>query len=359
MKIFISFSSQDESILRSFVDHFLLLGLGISAKDIDCTGIEGAKPQTGEDFKNWIKDRIINSDYVIQLISENYKRSEVCLNEMGAAWALDKTVLPILIKPLDYSDVGFLHGSNQLLKIDSKGDLLKLTDELTSMLKLMEVNSEKLNGQIDIFHSELCKIKSEVLILKGDNVVSPIDYSYFDQFKTPNVDFRKVILQAQPTLLDCKLVFSKQFYNYCYHFYHYNYLLMLKYDVIDDFIGSNYFEFDSKSSNTLYQSNHSFPGGMSICSRYSAINRDIDLFKVIFKKNQSDAGQNLFMWAYLNNRWVYFGKSWKIVEAIADIIFNESFNESIEQIKNKYNINIKDRMELTLSLSKIIESELK
>lgn len=86
MRIFISFSNKDNLILKSFVDRILKLGLQINAETINCTGIESSKPKTGEDFKNWIKNNILNSNIIIQLLSMNYKNSEVCLNELGASW---------------------------------------------------------------------------------------------------------------------------------------------------------------------------------------------------------------------------------------------------------------------------------
>ncbi len=78
MKIFISFSNKDNYILKCFVDRILKLGLQINSENIFCTGIESSKPQTGEDFKKWIKNNIENSQIIIQLISLNYKSSEVC-----------------------------------------------------------------------------------------------------------------------------------------------------------------------------------------------------------------------------------------------------------------------------------------
>ena len=42
------------------------------------------------------------------MISSNYKKSEICLNEMGAAWALDKRIIPIVFPDVDFESIGWL-----------------------------------------------------------------------------------------------------------------------------------------------------------------------------------------------------------------------------------------------------------
>ena len=140
--IFISHSSKDESLVKLFTDKILQLALKINLSNIFCTSIQSASITSGEDFRIAIKDNLINASIVIQIITPNYKASEVCMNEMGAAWVLSNRVIPFILNPVTYTSVGFIHQPTQLLKLDDINDLLKFIDEIkdkNSNLKHTEV----------------------------------------------------------------------------------------------------------------------------------------------------------------------------------------------------------------------------
>jgi len=128
--IFISHSSKDSSIVKLFVDKILLLGLRIQLDKIFCTSIQATTITSGEDFKSVIKEKLVKASHVIQIITSKYKESEVCLNEMGAAWVLNNKVIPFILPPITYQSVGFIHSPTQLLKLNSEDDLLKFIDEM-------------------------------------------------------------------------------------------------------------------------------------------------------------------------------------------------------------------------------------
>ena len=65
-----------------------MLGCKFERTDIFCT-LDHSAIHTGEDFRNEIVKNMKGCDFILCMISENYKRSEVCTNEMGAAWAMD------------------------------------------------------------------------------------------------------------------------------------------------------------------------------------------------------------------------------------------------------------------------------
>ena len=90
-----------------------------------------------------IKENLIRSSHVIQIITHNYKESEVCLNEMGAAWVLNHKVIPFILSPVTYDSVGFIHHPDQLLKLNNADDLFKFIDEMKLSDRLLahsEVN---------------------------------------------------------------------------------------------------------------------------------------------------------------------------------------------------------------------------
>lgn len=84
---------------------------------------------TGGNIPQYIKENIADSDFVFFMISDNYRKSEVCLNEMGAAWALDRNVKPLLLHDVSFKFVGWLYGMNLCVKIDDADRLDELRDE--------------------------------------------------------------------------------------------------------------------------------------------------------------------------------------------------------------------------------------
>lgn len=116
-KIFISHSSKDIQIVSDFVDHILCLGIGINRNDNFCTSIEDVAIRNGEDIRKHIQDNIRCADYSFLLISDNYKASEICLNEMGAVWAYDSNVRLYLLPDTNFNSIGWLCDTRKANKI--------------------------------------------------------------------------------------------------------------------------------------------------------------------------------------------------------------------------------------------------
>lgn len=125
-KIFISHSSKDEKIIQQFRKDILLAGCSLHANNIFCT-LDHSAIKTGEDFRKEIVRNMKECDFILLMISNNYKESEVCLNEMGAAWTLDnKTVLPFVLPDCRFEDMGFLYNVKQGAMITDKTKLDEL-----------------------------------------------------------------------------------------------------------------------------------------------------------------------------------------------------------------------------------------
>lgn len=135
-KIFISHSSEDKDIVNGFVKEILMLGCKFERTDIFCT-LDHSAIHTGEDFRNEIVKNMKGCDFILCMISENYKRSEVCTNEMGAAWAMDgKRILPFKFPNLPFNDMGFLNVVKQGADITDKSKLDELYTELCAFYSL-------------------------------------------------------------------------------------------------------------------------------------------------------------------------------------------------------------------------------
>ena len=135
-KIFISHSSKDNAIVTQFVDHILQLGVGLQAKDIFCTSIEEMGIKNGEDIRRHIHANIKNADFSFLLISKSYKKSEICINEMGAIWAYDANVRFYLLPDVTFKNIGWLCDVQQAEFINNRVALDVLHKELLEYYSL-------------------------------------------------------------------------------------------------------------------------------------------------------------------------------------------------------------------------------
>jgi len=129
-KIFISHSSKDKELVDIFIDTLLICGIGFTHDDIFCTSVEGLGIKTGDDWRNTIKKNLIGSEVIILFITPNYKESEICLNEMGAAWATHARVLPVIVHPISFKTIGVIFDVKQAIRLTEGTDLDDLKDAL-------------------------------------------------------------------------------------------------------------------------------------------------------------------------------------------------------------------------------------
>lgn len=103
-KIFISHSSKDKPYSDALRD--LLVDTGVSDNDIFYTSSDESGVAFSESFITEIKDKLLNYKTIVLIIhSHNYYKSPICLNEMGAAWVLDKKIFSFLAPGFTVDDM--------------------------------------------------------------------------------------------------------------------------------------------------------------------------------------------------------------------------------------------------------------
>ena len=135
-RIFISHASKDGVLIGKFVDSIFLLGMGMDSEIIAYTSREDTGVPAGESIPQFIQDNIACADIVLLMISDNYKSSEVCLNEMGAAWALNKHIIQILLPNTSYDKLGWLCSLDKALKIDDADSIDGLCEVFADKLDI-------------------------------------------------------------------------------------------------------------------------------------------------------------------------------------------------------------------------------
>ncbi len=154
-KIFISHSSKDIDIVKSFVENVLKLGLDVPANRIFCSSMEGQGVNSGQYIPDRLKEEINLSCLALLFISKNYKSSEVCLNEVGAAWATlpKENIIPLILPNTDFSDLGFLDLGRIGLKVYERKGILKFIQDCKEQLN-PSFNIERIHDKIEVFISK-------------------------------------------------------------------------------------------------------------------------------------------------------------------------------------------------------------
>ena len=137
-RVFISHSSKDKQYVTDFVNHILCLGIGLSLDDIFCTSIEDMTMRNGENIRMHIQENIRSAEYSFLLISNNYKASEVCVNEMGAVWAYEANVRLFLLPNTDFTSIGWLCDTRKADKLTDSVALDRLYKEMVEYFSLKE-----------------------------------------------------------------------------------------------------------------------------------------------------------------------------------------------------------------------------
>lgn len=142
-KIFLSHSYRDKDIAIKIVEKLLIKIFVINKQsDVFFT----SKRETGiESSINWrkhIKTNLQDCDIFIALITTNFKESEMCLAEIGAAWALNKKIYPLIIPPIKYENFSPVIAELQ-------ADMLLKREDVESLISSLKIQLKEMFG-IDI-----------------------------------------------------------------------------------------------------------------------------------------------------------------------------------------------------------------
>lgn len=135
-KIFISHCSKDAGIIGTFKTYILIAGLGLTDSDIVCTSFDETGIGAGGNIPQYIHDNIAMAAVVLCMVSQSYKQSEVCQNEVGAAWALQKKIIQIVLPDNTQDSVGWLLNLDKAIKINKPSSLDNLQVRLCEDLHI-------------------------------------------------------------------------------------------------------------------------------------------------------------------------------------------------------------------------------
>lgn len=129
-KIFISHSTNDANYVEVIVE--LLENIGLNENQIFCSSLREYGIKISEDIFERLKMEFDTYDlWVFFILSDNYYKSIPSLNEMGAAWVLQKEYLSILLPEFDFKDIQGAINPNKIgIKLDSSADTIPMLNDL-------------------------------------------------------------------------------------------------------------------------------------------------------------------------------------------------------------------------------------
>lgn len=321
MSIFISHSSKDKEIVDSFLQNILIKGMGVSSKDIFCTSIQGMDIKSGEDFKKTIKDELTSADVIIQIISDNYKESEVCLNEMGASWVLDTTVIPFILPPVSFSNVGFIHNTTQLLRLNEVNDLKKFRNDHTQGLGSANIAENDFDKCTESFFNVLSPFQKTITTKAKTELPERVFNDYFSLFLDANMNHYNLMIKAQPNLADCKAIFRDEVYEDVYNIYSILYRgILLKNESWEDVYTKDFFDYDSiVFDGDGFTNERNASGGIKRDEITKLIKPNTVFYSIHFKNTGAEYGIVYGTWAYVNGRWVFFPKPWRFLKLMQEV----------------------------------------
>ena len=130
-KIFISHSSKDVAYVTQIVN--LLDGMGLNQTQVFCSSLPGYGIPIDTNIFDYLRELFSEHDlHVIFVHSENYYKSSVSLNEMGAAWVLRNEVTSILLPGFGFDKMtGVVNRDSKSIKLDMQE--LELKDKLNQL----------------------------------------------------------------------------------------------------------------------------------------------------------------------------------------------------------------------------------
>jgi hypothetical protein len=160
-KLFISHAAHDQVLVQAVVD-LLEGGVGVPHKSIFCSSLKGQSIKPGEDFVDSIRKNLDEATCVLALISEAYYASAFCMCELGGVWLASKSLLPVLVPPVEYSGLKAVLGGLQVSKIGDDEDLDELRDELVRRLELDSYSTPRWNSKRKVLLDALPALQKQI-----------------------------------------------------------------------------------------------------------------------------------------------------------------------------------------------------
>ena len=162
--VFISHAEADKKFANEMVA--LLEFIGIKGKDnILCTSVDGYRIPLGCDIIEYLRETFNKKNlFVIILHTHNYYTRPVCMNEMGAAWALKTKYISVLAPDFGFDEMtGVVNSKDVAIKIgadDCEARINQFKNELVEFFNLPQPDEDRWPHYRNTFIENCSKYKS-------------------------------------------------------------------------------------------------------------------------------------------------------------------------------------------------------
>jgi hypothetical protein len=170
--VFISHAVKDKALVQEIVD-LIEEGIGVPEGEIFCSSLDGYGIPNGKNFVTHIREQLLEPKVVVLVLTPAYFESKFCLSELGAAWIKSHDLFPILVPPLQYSDVKDVLLGTQVAKVDDDIKYNELFSSLTAALSFKPKSQTKWDTKRRAFLKAIAPILKEVT---GPTLVSAADF---------------------------------------------------------------------------------------------------------------------------------------------------------------------------------------
>lgn len=162
--VFISHAEADTKFANEIVTLFEFIGVK-GKENLLCSSVDGYRIPLGSDIIEYLRETFKkNNLFVIILHTHNYYTRPVCMNEMGAAWALKTKYFSVLSPDFGFDEMtGVVKSKDVAIKIgadDCEARINQLKNELIEFFGLPQPDEDRWPHYRKMFISNCLKFKS-------------------------------------------------------------------------------------------------------------------------------------------------------------------------------------------------------
>lgn len=132
-KIFISHASADEP-LAGLLQRALILG-GVPSERIFYSSARLTGIPAGRDVSTYLRQSLLESGLVVELLTRTFLSRPICLMELGAAWVTETPTFPIVVPPLTVAEASDAIGNVHLLRLSVETSNQDMFSELHDRIR--------------------------------------------------------------------------------------------------------------------------------------------------------------------------------------------------------------------------------
>ena len=221
--IFISHASADEKYISPFVNIILKQALGLRDEEITCTSFENTGILPGMCIPNYIIEKINMADVFLVMASLNYKTSEVCNNEIGAAMGLKKNIIQLLVPKAKFSELNWMLNHDKAANMDNGSSLDHLAEAICNGIGISMLTPVHWNPSRDSFLEKIAElVKNERQKDSEEGSAITLNPREFDKkqleelFKYFSFNLMDDFTRNDPDLIDDRIPRSREWWSYIY-----------------------------------------------------------------------------------------------------------------------------------------------